>query len=244
MPIVPHETEKQCIYYRCRLGRGRLDRLFAVALEGTAGDAVVSTQRRSTRYRAETLDQLVALVEAANAPGDPGVWTNLTLDLSDPQHRRSVTLTLDLKRTELCISGADATWVYGQDARLREMLESYDGKTNPEADRSEMIIFLLISVLFLFWTVVFLLGKGPQNEEASSGGFFAALTAGSAATCLFYWVKYQLTAHKWRVAEEVTSGSPWSRLSLQARFAWAVGIATVVAGIGTVVSAVADVVGR
>ncbi|MFD0118887.1 hypothetical protein ACFVZL_12850 [Streptomyces sp. NPDC058320] len=80
---------------------------------------MVSTQHGSTRYRSETLGELVTLVEAAHAPG---MWTNLTFDLSDPQRQRNVSVTPDLRRIEVRFYGADTTWVYGQDARLRELL--------------------------------------------------------------------------------------------------------------------------
>jgi hypothetical protein len=217
MSLVPRETEKRCTHYRCRLGREDLDRLFAVALEGTAGEVTVSTQRASTTYRAATLDALVTLVDTANATG---VWADLTLDLTDPEHRRSVTVTLGLKEAEIRLSGSDTTWVYGQDARLREMLESYDGNTDPNLGPQGAIAYLATSFAFLVVTVSSLLNADSASKLLPPG--ISALLA-TTSGILFAWARFKSreTAHKWSVTEEVASGSPWSRLSWEVK-AWAI----------------------
>lgn len=233
MPIVPQETEKRRTYYRCRLGRSRLDRLFAMAAEGTAGNYVVSTQYGSTRYRAGTLAELVTLVEAGHTPGE---WTNLTVDLVDPQHERNISVALGLREIELRFYGADTTWVYGQDARLRELLTSYDGTLDPNTGRAEVSAYLTLSIGFLVFTAAAGTGVLSQTMSITTEGL-GTVTAVAGLMWVFSWIKERATAHKWSVAAEVTSGSPLTRYSAGS---WLTGFATV-AGI---FAAIATVAGR
>src|SRR5262245_10912187 len=136
MPLMtpPQQTTQRLVFYKCRLGRRELDRLFAVASEGTPVDSVnVSTQRANTRFRQPSIGELVDAVEQANVPGDRDVWSNLALEAGDIEGARYIRISIDLQRAEVEVSGEDATWVYGQAARLRELFIEH---ADPEPGKS------------------------------------------------------------------------------------------------------------
>ncbi|MEU7431223.1 hypothetical protein AB0B07_10270 [Streptomyces sioyaensis] len=129
MTSMTQQTEVRHVFHGCRLGRSELDRLLNLAPEGIpAASASVSTQRDSTRYSAGTLADLVDSLHDANASGHLGTWNNLMQHAGDPGGDRKVTISIELERVVVQVSGRDATWVYGQAARLQLLLEAAGGR--------------------------------------------------------------------------------------------------------------------
>jgi hypothetical protein len=134
MSTATQQTEVRTVFLRCRLGKSELNRLFSLAPEGIpAASVVVSTQRDNTRYADATLTNLVDHVRNSNAAGNLDVWTNLTLEAADGAGDRRITVVIDTERTEVQVSGRDATWVHGQAARIELFLDGTGGETKSES---------------------------------------------------------------------------------------------------------------
>lgn len=123
------QTEVRLVFHGCRLGRSELNRLFNLAPEGIpAGYIAVSTQRDDTRYTADDLAALIDALHAANAPGDLHSWDNLMQVAGDAEGDRKISVDIERGRVVVQISGRDATWAYGQSARIQLLLAAAGGK--------------------------------------------------------------------------------------------------------------------
>lgn len=207
MNVPPCVTEKRLVYYRCRMGRRRLDRLIAVAVERIPDDAVVfSTQRGSTRYRQNALDALVQAIQQANGPNDPEVWADIMVEGADSLGSRGISLRVDQESVEIEVSGSDTTWVYGQEARLKEMLTAFDGTLAPNPAGRELFTASVITIYFTVLSLLSLAGVLGRSERGSTvvAGIYAVIGAGF---CAWYWVKILATKQKWSVTGDVSAGS-------------------------------------
>ncbi|WP_427920889.1 hypothetical protein [Streptomyces sp. cg40] len=157
--IRPEHTTRQLTYYRWRLGHDELIRLYSVAAEGFApDDIVVSTVRNSTRYSRRSLDELVTALDASAMAGALRTWENLAFEAGESTNARHIALAIDGGRLTLVVEGEDATWVFGQTARLEMLLAAARGDSRPEGpsrrDRGSLI------ALWVAVTPVLTLGLG------------------------------------------------------------------------------------
>jgi hypothetical protein len=107
-----------------RVGRSQLDRVISIATEGFEPDDIsFKTTRSSTTLERRTLDELISAVATSPLPGDPEIWPNLEI----VAHRSGNHVAVEFD-DNLCLSvyirSADATWVHGQSARFKLLLES------------------------------------------------------------------------------------------------------------------------
>ncbi|MFE7580760.1 hypothetical protein ACFU5Y_04230 [Streptomyces gardneri] len=146
MSVATQQTEVRAVYTTCRLGKSELNRLFSLAPEGIPAASVqVSTQRDSTRYSAGMLTDLVDHVRNSNASGNLDKWDNLAFEADDGTGDRRVTVGIDSERTEVQVSGRDATWVHGQAARIELFLDGTGGEV-VRADKGRRLKTRIISL--------------------------------------------------------------------------------------------------
>ncbi|GAA3371250.1 hypothetical protein GCM10020367_21150 [Streptomyces sannanensis] len=242
-----HETELRLVFYRCRLGRSELDRIFNQAPDGIPAASVsVSTQRESTRYSAGALADLIDSIRNANAPGNLDIWDNVTLEAADPAGDRKVTVAIDTERVEVQVSGRDATWAHGQAARLELLLEGAGGqKQGKMVLRSRKYWAQLIAAMASF-TGAMLLGSyigSPETFLADQTREKTLASLGSIAGMLAWLLVATLTVAIIRRANralllptaEVPQGSWWHRASHADRIALG---SLIVATLALVVAAV------
>ncbi|MBL1116204.1 hypothetical protein JK364_27970 [Streptomyces sp. 110] len=230
--------------------------MFSIACEGIPSPEIkVSTVIGSTRFWEPSLADLVAAVNTSS-PEVNDDWTNLSLEASTISTERSVSITIDKERTELNIAGSDATWAYGQAARLEGFLRARGAVDNsPKYETKVSLIFLSFLVaVFAFWLLsdndhetvrecVRRVEKSRQNEPYTNlaiGSLFAI----GVFLILFKALKQRASRALLRVNGSVATGSWWSRLSVAEKIA-AVGVpVATLATIGTLVSAANDVLGK
>ncbi|GBQ04466.1 hypothetical protein SSP531S_59630 [Streptomyces spongiicola] len=176
MSTATQQTEVRTVYITCQLGKSELSRLFNLAPEGIPAAAVIiSTQRDSTRYSADTLADLTTHVGSSNASGNLNTWDNLQLDAADAAGDRKVNLKIDTERVEVQIAGTDATWVHGQAARIELLLKGAGGKikrdhsTQKELKRQLKIMLLLLpnGVIQIVAFLIFVPGSTESTSTLS-----------------------------------------------------------------------------
>jgi hypothetical protein len=244
------QTEVRLVFLQCRLGRSELDRLFSLAPEGIdPTDITLSTQRDNTRYHAGNLESLVASVREGHAAGNLDAWENLTLEAEASGGDRKVTVTIDIQRVEVQVSGADATWVYGQAARIELFLKGADGNKKAEGGSWQEVLKLLPTMLFLAPPLVgMVLGikwVDPEGVKArenvpglSVADMMFGITVGFGPWLLVLVIGSLILARANRavlnVTGEVPHGSWWSRASPTDRIALCVLITAV---LGVIIAA-------
>ncbi|MET9083786.1 hypothetical protein ABZX77_18150 [Streptomyces sp. NPDC004237] len=125
-------TTRQLEYFRWQLGCDELKRLFSIASEGfSADDVVVSTVRDHTRFNRKSLEELVTTIASAATAGDPQAWTNVRLEAGKVDDARRIDLAIDHGRLTASVEGPDATWVFGQTARLEMFVVAAHGSKVP-----------------------------------------------------------------------------------------------------------------
>ncbi|MGW0543312.1 hypothetical protein ACWD0D_23760 [Streptomyces griseoincarnatus] len=261
----PQQTELRRVYYQCRLGRSELDRLFAVAAEGIPDTGItVSTQRGDTRFRQSDLSSLLDAVSQANVPGDPNQWSNITFEAEGENESRKVSIAIDQERVEMHLAGSDATWAYGQKARLEKLLEGAGGLTKARRDKQDrdnaLIASGITSAMLSGIAVVYPLAYGkPKSrddfvatclEQFSNRRDGLPLWVTVTAAILFLglavaffvsaMLKRRMIASALVVNGEVSTGSWWSNMSTSNKVA-IIGLPiALMAAIATSVSALTD----
>ncbi len=174
MSVPTQQTEVRAVYLGCRLGKSELNRLFSLAPEGIPIAAIsVSTQRDGTRYSAVTLDDLVDHVRNSNASGNLDKWDNLALEAAGSSGDRKVSINIDTIRVETQVSGADATWVHGQAARIQLFLKGAGGRDERELSgaremrRTGKILLLSMPAFVVLFLALFITGL-PDEPEPSN----------------------------------------------------------------------------
>ncbi|MFD6330834.1 hypothetical protein ACFWGI_14835 [Streptomyces niveus] len=259
------ETELRHVYYQCRLGRSEIDRIFAVAVEGIPEPGVVvSTQRGETRFRQATLVDLLDAVAQANVPGDLEELSNLRCEAGDEGIGRRVSISMDLERLEVHLAGLDATWAYGQAARLARLIQATGGVTGEERQKqrregslaqgaaASMVLAIILS-LFMWQNykpkskdqyIKECLEQASNRADIPSWSiavaviffFCLAIIVGLAAVARFH-----ATSPKLRVSGPVNSGSWWSSLSTSNRLVVLGLPIALLAAVAAAISAITDV---
>ncbi|MEU0859272.1 hypothetical protein ABZ352_28190 [Streptomyces griseofuscus] len=259
------QTELRHVYYQCRLGRSEIDRVLAVAVEGIPeSGVVVSTQRGDTRFRQATLPELLDAVAQANVPGDLDEWSNLRCEAVEESVGRKVDITMDLERVEVRLAGSDATWAYGQAARLERLIQATGGVTGEQRrkqDRENYLVntsiasIMLSILLFLFvWQNAKPKPKDqyvkecleqfsnranvPSRAIALAAVFFVCVAITTAIAAI---ARYRATSPTLRVNGLVRSGSWWSSLSTSNRLAFLGIPIALLAAIAAAISAITDI---
>lgn len=257
MPGTPNQqTDVRKVYYQCRFGQNELERMFSMACEGISSpDVQVSTVVGSTRFWDSNLAGLIATLESGT-PESSEKWTNISMEAKDPTTERSASIAIDTERTEFNISGSDATWVYGQTARLEAFLGARGAVRN--SPKYEAKISLIFATFFIgmgaFWAF------GDQGSESadecikraaeSEGNQLAfniamgLLLSFGILFILFQFLKRRALRAQLRINGAVADGTWWSRLSTGEKNA-AIGIPiAALAAVGALVSAASDVLGK
>ncbi|MEU0190129.1 hypothetical protein ABZ250_09770 [Streptomyces afghaniensis] len=249
-------------YHRCRLGRRQLDGLFAIASSGFSADAVeFSTERHNRTFCAATLDHLVTAVSSAPLPGDPNHWDNLTFTAKEVSGKCAVRVELAPEVVEVAVTGTEPTWVYGADAQIRLFLEdeAIGGTTSSRSEerrkmRSEASMAFFLTGLVVYAVVWF---PGSRMSSAPPGAtgpewenkpvplpgliFLAALALYAAGNAVRHWARDRAGRGYLAVTGELPSGSWWKTLSTAEQLSAVSVLIAVLAALGTIVSAGADV---
>jgi hypothetical protein len=237
------QTEIRVVFYRCRIGRSDLDRIFGVAVEGISPDAItVSTQMDSTRYSQQTLEELISAIQVANPMPHSTAWSNLRLEATDESNRRRVKLLIEDDRVSVELSGEDPTWTYGQSARFREMLTALGG-TEGSRPRGYAHNVFMACVATVFLTVYMVdIARTPPSEIRILDRPIAtiAIALVIAFVCNSFLETWANQAAL-DVKGEVQRGSWWSRLSTTLKVSTITAVAGIVAAVAAVVSAWSDV---
>jgi len=248
MTTASQQTEVRLVFHYCRLGRSELDRLFSLAPEGISiADAVVSTQRDSTRYSAGNLSDLIDSLQQSSASGNLDLWDNLSQHAADAAGDRRVSIDMDGKQVVVQVSGRDATWVHGQAARLELLLEGAGGRLQDHGRKKEGDKAALISSLL---ALTGLLAVGAGGYIASPRTFMRQFSSsaidyqvggavGVICWCVLALIGYWLVRRANRAlllpTAEAPRGSWWNRATSADRIALG---GLVVATLGVVIAAV------
>ncbi|MGV9624728.1 hypothetical protein [Streptomyces tendae] len=217
-------TSNRFQFYTYRVGRSQLDRIFSIATEGFTSDRVrFETERSGTRLTRATLEELVSAVAASSLPGDPNVWENLSFRAYGNDNHISIEIS-DLG-FRASISGPDATWVHGQTARLKAIVEPVAGEARPWEIRQRRAgkIGLFTGILTALSTVIVVRAaeEPPGTVETVTGAtavgsFLAALvfligTAGKGKKKTHLSATEELVETKWwqdlSTADKIALGS-------------------------------------
>ncbi|MFJ9854982.1 hypothetical protein [Streptomyces sp. NPDC101150] len=164
---------------------------------------------------------------------------NITRPCQDAERR--VRIDIDLERVEVHVSGEDATWVHGRRAVLEQILRKSGGH-EPGKGRSRWSGNLLGGGVLMAVLVVMARTVGPLIDPAEYEDLdpHVSLVLGRVSMAMIFvgglgtWITRRAQRPLLLVTGEVPTGSWWSRLSPNEKFA------AVAAGAG-VVSAIAAV---
>ncbi|MEU6299244.1 hypothetical protein [Streptomyces erythrochromogenes] len=237
------------LLHGCRLGSQQLDALFSVAGQGfQPGEIEFSHERNSRTFTAPTLADLIAAVRAAPLPGDPDHYDNLKFTATDPAGRRTVTMELTPKAVATRVTGTDATLVYGADSQIRIFLTDRSiggaaGRTELSTGRSWLVVLatgvltpLMAALLFINPGHVFF-DKGSDGLRMLVVGAFLPLVLE-----MWWWLAKSWTDRGVLTPTRILStGSRWARLSTGERIAASGVLVALLAAIGTLISAGADI---
>lgn len=215
----------------------------------------ISTNTGNTLFWKKTLPDLVEAVHSG-APEINTDWKNLTLEASTPSQERGIKITITSQRTEACTYGSDATWAFGQIARIEKFLVSRGAVfSSPRYENTMMYFAALIFLCF----GTFLLVHGIDNESAAEcikratdisknaaiDNSLIAITYTFGTLFPFYHIMKRRTLRaRLDVKENLPTGSWWSRLSVAERVA-TIGLpVAVLAMLGTLVTASNNVWGK
>ncbi|MDH6711312.1 hypothetical protein P3T27_008070 [Kitasatospora sp. MAA19] len=232
-------------YYRSRLGRRELDGLFATASEGfQPPEIVVSHERHHRTFSAPTLNDLVAMVQAAPLPGDPDEWDNLTYEATDPAGKRSITIRLTAERVDTHVTGSDTTLVYGSDSKIRIYLEhkrigAIDSPMSPARKQMRKSLVGVATFGVLLWYGYFWYTPAP-------GAAPPPLTILGLLTTVFFvlalkeWLQDRSARGCLEPTRQLPTGSLWSRLPTMEKLTAIAALVAAVAAVGTLISAGTD----
>ncbi|MEW1680524.1 hypothetical protein [Streptomyces sp. NPDC093594] len=238
-------TSNRFEFYTYRVGRSQLDRLFSIATEGFTPERITfETERSGTRLIRATLEELVSAVAESSLPGDPNVWENLSFRAYGDGKHISIEINDHWFRTS--ISGPDATWVHGQTARLKAIVEPIAGEVRPWEIRHRRAakIGLYAGSLTALATLILLRGS---KEETGIVETITGVTLVGATIALIVWLIGTTGKGKKRThlsaTEELSDTKWWQDLSASEKIALGgLGVAAL-AAIATSLSAYADVWG-
>ncbi|MFF7608802.1 hypothetical protein [Streptomyces parvulus] len=257
MATTPNQqTDVRKVYYQCRLGQSELERLFDVAREGISSPEIqISTVVGSTRFWNSNLSDLIATLQAST-PETSGKWTNISMEAKNSSMERSVSISIDTERTEFNFSGSDSTWVYGQSARLENLLATHGAVRNSPRYEARISIFfalffLGIGALWAFGdlgeeTVEECMQRAAESKDnqLTFNIIMGALLSFGILFILFQFLKRRSLRAQLSLNSAVAGGTWWSRLSVGEKIA-AIGIPIAsLATIGTLVSAASDAIGK
>ncbi|MET7906174.1 hypothetical protein ABZS86_33830 [Streptomyces sp. NPDC005355] len=199
-------------------------------------------------------------MRSAPLPADPDQWSNLTFTAKEASGKCAVTAQLTPERAEVIVTGSDPTWVYGADAQIRIFLEddAVGGSSKPrsEANRKmrSAVGGVVLWTFMIVYAVVWYPGSHAGAPPGATGSEWAnkPLSPGSlsvlAVIALYFavravqqWARDRAGKGRLAVTGELPAGSWWKTLSTSEQLS-AVGLlVAVLATLGTLVSAGADV---
>ncbi|MFJ7056146.1 hypothetical protein ACIQVA_00040 [Streptomyces microflavus] len=245
MPTYRDFTSSRFEYRTYKLGRSLLDRLFAVASEGADPNEVeYSTRRSGTTFTRASLEDLVSAVAASPTPGDPEIWS----DLSFQYHHGSKSVRIEINHLWLSISvrGDDATWVHGQAARIRALVEPVSGEEAAYQTRHRTLLKFGLFAGGVAWLSSFFVIRNSSADESVAKNILDSLMIGM---LLFLLISLLGLFGKGKsktflnVVGEVNDVGWWRNLDVMERIAFGALVVTVLAAIGTLGSAYSDLWG-
>lgn len=251
-------------YYRCRLGRRQIDNLFETASAGlNPGSVEVSTERDNRTFTAATLDDLVHAVREAPLPSDPDQWANLAFTAKDAADKCAVTMHLAPDHVDVSVSGSDPTWVYGADAQIRLFLENeaVGGSSKPRSEAHRKMrsasaggfLWTFVLVYAVVWFPGSTAGAPPGAKgEAldmyvnkplapASLSILAVIALYFAIRAIQHWARDRVLKGRLEVTSELPGGGWWRTLSTTEQLTAAGVLVAMLAALGTLISAGADV---
>ncbi len=238
-------TTSRFEYRTYKVGRSLLDRVFAVASEGAGeGRLEFSTTRNGTTLQRGTLEELVSAVADSPTPGDPEIWDNL--DFSSRTDAGSVSIDIHERWLSVTVRGSDATWVHGQAARIRALLDPVADEERPWEKQHRTAIKIAVSAGIVALVSSFLVLREFDKSASVGELLLSSFTTASFVIGIFMWLG---TLGKTRqngflnVVGEVSDTGWWKGLSTTEKVSFGALIATFVAAIGTLASAYSDLWG-
>ncbi|WP_141698447.1 hypothetical protein [Streptomyces lushanensis] len=245
MPEPRDFTMSRLQFHTYKVGRSLLDRLFAVASEGVNPEQLeFSTTRSGTTFTRKSLEELVSAVAASPTPGDPEIWSEL--DFSYYEIERSVRIDFSTLGVRVSIRSGDATWVHGQAARIRALLEPVAGEERPWVKQSRTARRIGLVAGGLAWVAAFFALR--ENVERIDG-WLAASASILIASVVFAVINLLGVSGKVKskaqlnVVGEIADGGWWKNLDTMERVAFGALLVTAVAAVGTLGSAYSDLWG-
>ncbi|MFD4342355.1 hypothetical protein ACFWPP_34840 [Streptomyces anulatus] len=238
-------TSSRFEYRTYKLGRSLLDRLFAVASEGAnANEVSYSTKRSGTTFTRGSLEDLVSAVAASPTPGDPEIWS----DLRFQYHHGSKSVDIDINDhwMRVSIHGDDATWVHGQAARMRALVEPVSREEAAWQTRHRTLLKFGLVAGGVAWLSSFLVIRENAADEKIMKSVLDSLMIGM---FLFAGISGLGLLGKGKsktflnVVGEVSDVGWWRNLDVMERVALGALFATILAAIGTLGSAYSDLWG-
>ncbi|MER6104316.1 hypothetical protein ABT115_18810 [Streptomyces sp. NPDC001832] len=210
-----------------------LDHLFTVASEDVPpAEVAISTQRGSTRYSQPSLTELLDLVRQSQGPAASQNWTNLEFEAAAGDEFR-VRISIDLKRTEIDVSGSDERWVLGQAARLKNIVPETGGYTPGSRKGGSAFWLLGLGLAYLLVAILASLGFSADKDVKLPDVWGLALFLLSLGG-LIAWIRDRARRPLLLVTSDVPTGSWWSRLSSNERIGAVSAAAAVVAAVAAV----------
>ncbi|MFJ4360639.1 hypothetical protein ACIP25_30670 [Streptomyces massasporeus] len=237
-------TSNRFEFYTYRLGRSQLDRLFSIAAEGFRPEQLkFETERGGTSFTRSTLEELVSSVAASPLPGDPDEWSNLSFQAIEDWKHISIDITRHWLRVS--ISGPDATWVHGQAARLKAIVEPVAGTIRPSELRSRRAAKISLAAGLLAGLAAFLIGQGTP-DLTTGGAITGAIMVATVMGTIVFWIGIAgkgKTRTLISVTGEISDRRWWQDLSMADKIALGSLAVTTLAAIAAFLSAYADVWG-
>ncbi|MEU0916131.1 hypothetical protein GTX53_18840 [Streptomyces sp. SID5594] len=238
-------TTSRFEYRTYKVGRSLLDRVFAVASEGAEGDMVeFSTNRNGTTLQRSSLEELVSAVAASPTPGDPEIWTNL--DFSYRDGRRNVSIQIHEMWLSVSVRGEDATWVHGQAARMRALLDPVAGEEPPWEKQHRTAVRIAASSAIVALVAAFLTFSEVNDNAGAGKNALDSFTISAFVFAVFVILGTQGKSKPktfLNVVGEVSDAGWWKGLDTMERVAFGGLLVTFAAAIGTLASAYSDLWG-
>ncbi|MEV5264593.1 hypothetical protein [Streptomyces werraensis] len=239
------KTSTRLKFRTYKVGRSQLDRVITIATEGFKPEQIsFKTTRSGTTFKRRTLEELISAIATSPLPGDPEIWSDLSIDAFDHQRNRSVSVDFRDYELSVWISGTDATWVHGQNARIRALLEPV---ANEQEEGSPLVGCSGAACGALVWVVAFLLTQKATEAIPVWGSILVATTAGLLALRIVLTYggdKEEAEKRLLNVVGEVSDRGWWESRSMQDKIALAGAAIAAIAAIAALMSAYADVWGK
>ncbi|MGW4724504.1 hypothetical protein [Streptomyces sp. NPDC004291] len=187
---------------------------------------------------------MVSAVADSPTPGDPEIWDNL--EFSSRNDTGSVSISIHELWLSVTVRGSDATWVHGQAARIRALLDPVANEELPWERQHRTAAKIAGSAGIVTLVSSFLTLREIDNSASLGDLLLGTFTITSFVVIIFFLLGTQGKAKRkvfLNVVGEVSDTGWWKGLSTTEKVAFGALIATIAAAIGTLGSAYSDLWG-